>query len=307
VGELLLSTGANGDLVQIDTTTGAQATVTHFNDASVLDPSVSRDGSRIAFVRSPDFTVGQTDFGTDIYVAARDGSNPTPLVKHASQSELLRWPVWLPDKQSMIFQVQGTSVGGLPTSRIDRVNIATGERAHFIENALTPSISLDGTTLAYVTTDLTGGQQQVWLTDPDNSSSRSIVQSSSTIGAFGYVSPSPDGSRIALAAASLSALAPLSRPELVSRPVGGPPFDPSRIITDGLPEDIWTASKDGSSLKRLTALAEDQPSMAWSADGRVLYSMGGTGLWRIDATTGDKRRIAPGVVHGEIYLAPRVQ
>src|SRR5205814_7337237 len=118
-GDALLSTGQNGDLVEIHVASGAQATVVHFSDASVLDPSISIDGGRLAFVRSPDFTTGQTDFGTDIYTAGPDGSNPSPLVKHATPSELLRWPVWLPDGRTLIFQVQGTSVGGIPTSRLD--------------------------------------------------------------------------------------------------------------------------------------------------------------------------------------------
>ena len=77
-GDVLLSTGQNGDLVEINITNGAQTTVVHFSDASVLDPSISMDGGRIAFVRSPDFTTGQTDFGTDIYTAARDGSQLLP-------------------------------------------------------------------------------------------------------------------------------------------------------------------------------------------------------------------------------------
>src|SRR5262249_5365567 len=57
--EVLLATGQNGDLNQISLPGGAQTTVVHFKDASVLDPAVSADGSRIAFVRAPDYTVGQ--------------------------------------------------------------------------------------------------------------------------------------------------------------------------------------------------------------------------------------------------------
>jgi Tol biopolymer transport system component len=303
-GDVLLSTGQNGDLVQIQVANGAQAAVVHFNDASVLDPSVSADGSRIAFVRSPDFTVGQTDFGTDIYIAARNGSDPSPLVKHAAPSELLRWPVWLPDGRTLIFQVQGASVAGLPTSRLDKIDIASGVRSRYIDNALTPAISRDARTLTYVTTDLTTGLQQIWITDAADTAPQPVVKSSGTLGAFGYVAPSPDGSRIAFGAASLGASRPAQREALISRPINQTPFDPTRIMTDGLPEDIWVVGRDGGGLKRLSALAEDQPSLAWSADGRLLYSMGGTGLWRIDTISGDKRRVVPGVVHGEIVLAP---
>src|SRR5207302_1452988 len=103
--------------------------------------------------------------------------------------------------------------------------------------------------------------------------------------------------------ASLAATRPVAHEALISQPVSHTVFDPSRILTDGLPEDIWIAARDGSGLKRLSALAEDQPSLAWSAAGRWLYSMGGTGLWRIDASTGDKKKLAPGVVHGEIVVA----
>jgi Tol biopolymer transport system component len=304
-GDILLATGANGDLIQIVLPSAARSTVVHFDRASVLDPSISPDGASIAFVRSPDYTVGQTDFGTDIYVARRDGSDPAPLVKHASPSELLRWPVWLPDGKILIFQVQGASSAGVPSVRLDKVEVGTGTRSKYIDNALTPSLSRDGRTLAYITSDLTIGVQQIWVTDPVALSPQSIVKSSATIGAFGYVAPSPDGARIVFGAASLGALAPGSAPPArVSNPVRHG-IDPTVLLTDGLPEDIWLVNRDGSGLKRLVALGEDQPSLAWSADGKTVYAMGGNGLWQIDAASGSKKKLDDGVFHGEIILAPR--
>src|SRR5262245_45643015 len=174
-GDILLATGSNGDLIQI-VLPKAQSTVVHFDTASVLDPSVSPDGASLAFVRSPDYFVGQTDFGTDIYVAKRDGSDPKELVKHASPSELLRWPIWLADGRTIIFQVQGAVSAGVPSVRLDKVDLATGQRSRYMDNALTPSLSRDGKVLVYVTADPAAGTQQIWVTDPSTLAPQAIVQ-----------------------------------------------------------------------------------------------------------------------------------
>jgi hypothetical protein len=43
---------------------------------------------------------------------------------------------------------------------------------------------------------------------------------------------------------------------------------------------------DGTGLHRVADIAENMPSVSWSADGRSLYVLGPGYLWRLDPATG---------------------
>ena len=285
------------DLVEISLPSGGQKVLQHFGDSSVIDPSISPDGKLIAFVRVPDYTTTTVDFGTDIYVANRDGTNPTLLVKHAATSELLRWPLWPADGKSVIFSVQGQSANGLPASRLEKFDLATRQRRTFIEGASWPSLSRDGRTLVFQTLDLSNGDNVLWLADATSGNRAPIVKSTQQFGSFGAAVLSPDNTQVVFGAATLGALAPQRSLENRSLARG-------LARLDGLPEDVWLVKRDGTGLRQLTSLKEDQPAFAWSSDGRWIYCLGGGGLYQIDAAKGSKKRIAEGIFHGEIVWLP---
>ncbi len=255
-------------------------------------------------MRAPTITTTTKDYGTDIYTANLDGSNAQPLIEHKVLSEFLRWPTWLPDGKSMIVQVQTPDA---QFAHIAKITIATGEETTVADNAVSPTISQDGTTLAYVTQDPTSGEQAIWLADTTTGVAKKIVTSTDSMSYFGYLAFSPDGSQIVFGAA---------QPKTTSIAAGGPgykavgmattrhPQDPALVLTDGLPEDPWIVNRDGSNLHKLTTLTEDQPSFAWSSDGQWIYSMGGTGLWQINVQSGKKKKLAEGVVHAQIVRLP---
>src|SRR5439155_5951370 len=122
--------------------------------ATVFDVAVSPDGKLLAFARAANFEAGRTDFGTDIYVSARDGSNQRLVATHSFLNELLRWPAWLAGSQSLLFQVQGvTAVNGVPVSRIDLLDVTSGRRSVFVGDARLPATSQDGHTVVYQSGD----------------------------------------------------------------------------------------------------------------------------------------------------------
>jgi Tol biopolymer transport system component len=65
-----------------------------------------------------------------------------------------------------------------------------------------------------------------------------------------------------------------------------------------LPWDLWEIRLDGSGLRRLTDLSEDDPSVAWSPDGRWLAFQGGSGVYVIDVASTALYQISEAVGFG---------
>ncbi len=57
---------------------------------------------------------------------------------------------------------------------------------------------------------------------------------------------------------------------------------------------------DGTGLRRLAEIAENMPSISWSGDGRTIYALGPSALWKIDAVSGKSDQIGQGIVLGQI-------
>jgi Tol biopolymer transport system component len=70
-------------------------------------------------------------------------------------------------------------------------------------------------------------------------------------------------------------------------------------------QDVWLVNPDGSNLRRLTELADNQPSIDWSADGATIYALGATGFWRIDAATGAREPVGFAAALGQIRWLDR--
>jgi Tol biopolymer transport system component len=67
---------------------------------------------------------------------------------------------------------------------------------------------------------------------------------------------------------------------------------------------VWIVRRDGSGLRRLTAVGEDDPSVAWSPDGGWLALRGGDGLSLVERDTGRVVRLASGADQGPIDWGP---
>jgi Tol biopolymer transport system component len=80
----------------------------------------------------------------------------------------------------------------------------------------------------------------------------------------------PDGETIAFVA--VTDTLPSTGNRLQSVGTGG-----FRLGRHGVPWDVWLARVDGSSMQNLRS-GEDDPSIAWSADGSELAIYGGQGL-----------------------------
>jgi Tol biopolymer transport system component len=107
---------------------------------------------------------------------------------------------------------------------------------------------------------------------------------------------SPSGDRIAFAG--------VGGPN-VRRGVGGLlPILQGVASAHGLPWDLWEVRVDGNGLRRLTELAEDDPSIAWSPDGRWIAFQGGSGVYLIEAATTSLHHISMTVGFGGMDWTP---
>jgi Tol biopolymer transport system component len=268
-----------------------------FDDGSfALDPAVSPDGDRLAFIRqSPARTApsGTIDFGSDLYIADRDGDNAKETVRHSQTAEFIRTPAWLPTGQ-LLFSVRGRKPDGSADFRIEQLDLTSGRRTRVIENGVDPSVAPAGDRLVYLAVDPVTQAERLMRLNLPQATQQPLVGPDDHLALMSAFAWSPDSGRIAFAAIDLNA-----PPVIPGGGQAGPP-----VLQSGHPfaQDVWVVNADGSGLRRIAELAVNQPSIAWSKDGARLYVLGATGFWRVDAASGATEQIGPGVALGQIVL-----
>jgi Tol biopolymer transport system component len=279
---------------------GGQRDLVTFNDRSyVLDPAISPDGSQIAFIRQPPASIkpdGSTDFGSDLYIADRNGRNLREVVKHQQVAEFVRTPAWLSNEE-IIFTVRGRDSIGMADLRIEKLNLRTGQRERFVQHAVDPAVSPDRQWIAYVRINPRTQEEELIIADAANRNPRAVVGWDDNLALMGALAFSPDSNVLAFAAVDLledqGARHP-SGPDMLAAPSVAHPFA----------QDIWTVDRDGSGLRRLADLGENMPSITWSADGKLLYVLGPIALWQVDPATKEAVQIGGGIPLAQIVLLP---
>jgi Tol biopolymer transport system component len=294
-GTLFLMATADG-LFEVSLTGERRPLVSFTDGSSVLDPSVSPDGRRLAFIRQPPATVkpdGSVDFGSDLYVSERDGRRVREVVRHQQVAEFIRSPAWLSD-DVLLIAVRGRDALGLPDARIEQVDLRTGARTRFISNAAAPVVSPDRTLLAYIATNPLTQDERLMVANINNAHARPLVARENGLALLESVVFSPDGTRLAFAAVDLT-----GDDSGASLPASG---SASRAATHPFAQDIWVVNTDGSGLRRVADLGENVPSITWSPDGSTLYVLGPSALWRVDLASGVSLAIGPGAPLSQIVL-----
>lgn len=283
------------------------------SNSFLLDPAVSRDGAQLAYVMQPPSQIvdGRYDAGTDLWLAARDGSGARMLYQHTQPNALVRYPRWTPDGDiiAIIQEIEETPTITKVAYTAQRIDVETGARTKLLEDAYALAISPDGTRIAYARPLDAGGETFESVAIDGTGPSTEIVPQDSNLLPFNSPEYSPDGASIAFASADQSNAPPTPTPptgELVSiARVSGTAADASSSATlDGLPQDIWLVDAAGGRPRLLAPLAEDLPSLTWSGDGQQIYVLGSTGLYEIDVGSAAVTRIGEGVFHGQVAWAP---
>ena len=274
-----------------------ESTLLKFDDgATVVDAAIAPDGTRIAVIRlSPPPTRSDADFGTDLYLVGADGSNPQPLVRRSTNAEFIETPVWLPSGNELAYTITTVIDAENFDRRIEVVDVATGARRRLLNDADQGALMPDGSHMIARVSDFRPGRsgESPVVIELQTGRANDLPGYGTLLVFIGSFARSPDGKLIAFSGAD----APLAAAPRGTRGMTATTLHP-------ILQDVWLMQPDGSGLRRLAELAINQPSLAWSEDGAFIYAMASVAFWRINAQTGELRKLGPGLPYGHIQLLP---
>ncbi len=292
----------NRDLWQVAPGSGAEQRVLAGTSlTAVTQASWSPDGRRVAYSLFR-FWRPERPAGSDLLVVPADGGDPVTVLPAIGEDVSFTEPVWTPDGQSLIHAAVvriPDNRFGETTNQVERVPVAGGDRVLLADDAFSPAVSRDGRQLAFVRAPLTAGQVQValWVAELDGRNPRALLADRS-FSSFAFPRFAPTGDRLAFAA--------VGGPATIRRGGSGPlPWLRGRVAhAHGEPWDLWEIRLDGSGLRRLTDLAEDDPALAWSPNGRWIAFQGGSGVNLVGVETTTLYSVSQTVGFGGIDWTP---
>lgn len=260
-------------------------------------PRWSPDGRRIAYALDVTYTgLPSQNWGSDIAVMNVDGSGEEQIIfRRPASGVRVEGMAWSPDSASLYVSLMETTIkdGRFlgQTLNLERLDIATGDRRVIVADAAYPSVSPDGSLIAFVTFSSGDDPGGLWVARADGSDRRLIVPASGKFVVVTHPRFSPDGSTIAFSAATFASSGGPVRPGggAPSSALNAKPFD-----AHGLPQDIWLVPVAGGESRRLTNLLEDEPTVAWSPDGAQLAIIATGGLYVTAVSGGEPRKLGQG-------------
>jgi Tol biopolymer transport system component/DNA-binding winged helix-turn-helix (wHTH) protein len=224
----------------------------------------SPDGRRIAFTRYDD---AKSSFS--LLVASADGSDEHVLAS-SGELEWLMWPAWSPDGKT-IACVTGSKKGGTPSSTIIGFDVNTA-----VERRLTAQHWYEVDQLA-------------WLGDADTLIISAAEQELSPVQIWRVTVASGDVQRVTNDLNSYARASPTANGKALVT-----------MQTDRI-ANIWAAARaDDRDLRQITSSVgkfDGFYGVAWTPDGRVVYTSIASGAWDIwimDADGGNPKQLTSG-------------
>ena len=148
-GRIALPRGA--DLLLLNAGSGEEQILTLEGDALISSVSWSPGRERIAIARSSR-PPGDLTYGQDIDIVDALSGEMLSSVKRDKSGIILDVPMWSPDGQWIYFDRQETVRFGVE-NRIERAHGDGSDRSMVIDKARSPSLSPDGSRLAFIRAD----------------------------------------------------------------------------------------------------------------------------------------------------------
>jgi Tol biopolymer transport system component len=251
----------------------------------------SPDGQRVIYAqfwRRPN----ERSSGADLMIANADGSNAHPFAERDAPNTVLEAPQWTASGR-VYYTVRRVTNGREAQSIVRQTE--GGQPELLVDNAYSPAISPDESTLIYIRSTRAG--QTLFKKTLSGESGDGCELISDQV--FQYLSLpriSPDGKRVALGGSGEANLQqsgcggdPRAKPSAAGTPLNldlAALLQPEVAYAHGLPADIYSMNLDGSNLTRIADIKDDDPTVAWSPDGSKLGIFGVAALFIVDAKGG---------------------
>jgi Tol biopolymer transport system component len=286
----------DGDLWIYDLSTRQQMKITNLAaGAAVTGATWSPDGQRVVFAqfwRRPN----ERSSGADLMIANADGSNAHPFAERDAPNTVLETPEWMPSGR--VYYTIRRVVNGREAMSIVR-QAENGQPELLVENAYDPAVSPDESTLVYVRSTRMG--QQMFKKTIGEAGDGCELISDQVFQFLSLPRISPDGKRVALGGSGEPNMGPsgCGGDPRSSTPSAAPPFldlgallQPDVAYAHGLPADVYSLNLDGSDMKRIADIKDDDPTVAWSPDGGSrLAIFGVSALFLVDAKGGPTEKL----------------
>lgn len=285
-------------LIEVDLSTGDIKLLFQAPERSLLaDPDVSPDGRRIVLAYSLPPVDNEIQLGyTQLFVMPSDGSSPPELFLAGTYAdEAFYNPVWSPDGQHVYYTHLYRREGDKAAThyRIERAYLS-GESEVVVEGAIWPSISPDGSQLAYLTLDPQTSVNELYMADLVRGPGAPVITADNvpTVDAHLF---SPDGSEIYFSAANTD----------TSGASWFEKIDGVQVAyAHNVPSDWYRVAVQDGEVERLTRIGGTGLVGDFSPDGNyfAFYSEGGLFLMKPDGS--EIRAMANAVLVGSMIWLP---
>lgn len=270
-------------------------------------PAWSPDGESIAFVRRRGYSgEADADWGDDLLIVPAAGGEPRLLRQHSMKGELIVGLAWRPDSERLLLgQLQIGFNNGVPSrtesTAIVEIGASTGASSTVLDGGYDPSLSAEGTRMAYLRFEETG-IATIMVANADGSDAI-VLAGADSFDQTRIPRISPDGRTVAFAGIAPSdfSMSPRRR-GWVAELLG--PLAPRRAEAHGAPLDIWLADTTTAEVRRLTFIGADDPYLGWSPDGEQVIFIETNGLYEAAIDGGPLVRTGEGYFGGRLAVAP---
>jgi Tol biopolymer transport system component len=243
---------------------------------------------------------GEGATGGDLVAVDLQTGGTRTLLARASETESLDHPSLWPDGSSVVFQRSdlrsAVAVPGQAAphylSRIEQVRTDRMEVQVLADGASFPDVAPDGSSLAFVRL----ADDKVGLSIRTLADGREVlIVPLGRMAALAYPRFSPDGQRVAFSAISIYLRYGERAPSTLFAVLL-----PRTAWAHGYPWETWLVNTDGSELRQIPELYDDDSSVAWSPDGSQLLVHGGWGSFLVDIATGATESIPYAAGYGSV-------
>ena len=175
------------------------------------------------------------------------------------------------------------------TTTLQRLDLATGNVATLALNGAEPSVCVTraGQFVVYVALGVAGNAPQLVRMDTNRQQRRILVGAELGFIALHRPRCSPDGQAIVFTAVGdpQATQGAVARRQAAVRSLLreiAHAIVPEAASAHGQTQELWLVRTDGSLLQRLTRINADDPSPAWSPDGRQIAFLVRYGLYVLD-------------------------